>query len=44
MRSLGSFSPEKKRLRGGLMVTNSFLKRGMEGQVVVYFVCNNDRT
>lgn len=31
LRSLGLFSPEKKRLRGVLMVAYSFFMRGLDG-------------
>lgn len=33
--SLGLFSPEKKRLRGDLMVACSFLMKGAEGQMLI---------
>ncbi len=36
LRSLGLFSPEQSRLRGGLMVACSSLTRGVEGQVPIY--------
>lgn len=35
LKSLGFFSPEKKRLRGGLMVAYSFLTGGMQEQVLI---------
>ena len=34
LRSLGLFSPEQSRLRGGLMAACSFLTRWAEGQVL----------
>ena len=34
LRSLGLFSPEQSRLRGGLMVACSSLTRGAEGQAL----------
>ena len=33
--SLALLNPEKRRLRGGLMVAYSFLMRGTEGQVLI---------
>lgn len=32
LRSVGLFSPEKRRLREGLMAAYSFVTRGLEGQ------------
>ena len=40
---LGFFSPEKGRLRGGLMTAYSFFRRGAKGQVLISALCESNR-